>query len=388
MTPTFLSFVNNPEGSLDTFFDMLRQVPHAQLEMQGNFVLCIGSTETSDVPGISAAGATPAMRRLTPSADAEALVLGKTVDGGPLPASPAGIASPVVITRASLSFLKCPVLVVDCGSFVAPKVPCLTAGLRPARCLSSGEALELSHVYKLFNIGFELGERLAREVDYLILGECVPGGTTTALGLLTALGYRVERLVSTSLPQADHGLRVRLVREGLKRSGLAADNVQMVPLNAVAALGDPMQPTVAGIALAASRNIPVILAGGSQMLAIWALAKAVAKREGIPHNQGYLGVVTTKWVAFDHSAGLKRLSTLVGAPFAAACPNFHQSRHPGLRAYEDGHVKEGAGAGGSMAAAFLVAGASPHDILAAIDAAYDELVVDLDGSQVTSSKEA
>jgi NaMN:DMB phosphoribosyltransferase len=88
-----------------------------------------------------------------------------------------------------------------------------------------------------------------------------------------------------------------------------------------------------------------------------------------------VAVITTKWVAYDVNAGAAMLAELVGAPFAAACPNFRRSRHPGLRAYEDGHVKEGAGAGGSMAAAHLTAGASELEIVEAVDKTYDELVL-------------
>jgi NaMN:DMB phosphoribosyltransferase len=86
-------------------------------------------------------------------------------------------------------------------------------------------------------------------------------------------------------------------------------------------------------------------------------------------------VITTKWVAYDVNAGAAMLAELVGAPFAATCPNFRRSRHPGLRAYEDGHVKEGAGAGGSMAAAHLTAGASESEIVESVDKTYDELVL-------------
>jgi len=135
-----------------------------------------------------------------------------------------------------------------------------------------------------------------------------------------------------------------------------------------------MQAFVAGVAVIAASRRPVILAGGSQMLAVYTLINRICKNEGIEASKLELAVITTKWVAYDKSAKMTELSRLVDAPFGAACPEFTQSRHPGLRLYEEGHVKEGTGAGASMAMAHLVGGASGAEIMHAIDKSYDEMV--------------
>ena len=58
------------------------------------------------------------------------------------------------------------------------------------------------------------------------------------------------------------------------------------PLDWVAAIGDPMQPVVAGLALAASRHgVGVLLGGGTQMLAVQALMQAIARA---PETPGFL----------------------------------------------------------------------------------------------------
>lgn len=41
-------------------------------------------------------------------------------------------------------------------------------------------------VQELFAAGLAWGDRLADQCDYAILGECVVGGTTTALAVLLA----------------------------------------------------------------------------------------------------------------------------------------------------------------------------------------------------------
>ncbi|HNN61871.1 MAG TPA: hypothetical protein PKH78_02465, partial [Candidatus Obscuribacter sp.] len=65
------------------------------------FHLVLGGTELSDLPGLSAAGATPEDRRKTPALDADALRRSLShKEKVRLPASPAGITSPVVLTKA------------------------------------------------------------------------------------------------------------------------------------------------------------------------------------------------------------------------------------------------------------------------------------------------
>jgi uncharacterized protein (TIGR00303 family) len=374
MTEEFVGTLHDPGAAMSRLLGRLQASNGAGPDEKGRFVLALGSTATSDLVGISAAGASPEMRRLTPRVDAEALVLGRVAGGGELPVSPAGIVSPVVLTRAALQLAGMPVTVVDCGTFSSPVCEFLKAGDQAARCLSTGDAIELAVVRNLFEAGIELGKEWSQQESYLVLGECVPGGTTTALAVLKALGFEADRLVSSSLLKADHRFRSKIVMDGLsnaKESGLL--NARE-PLSAVAAVGDPMQPFVAGVAISAARRIPVVLAGGSQMLAVWALVRALAEspERWLPAQP--IGVITTKWVAFDSGAGSVDLARRLDAPFAAVFPNLSRSRHNGLRAYEQGHVKEGVGAGGAMSVAHLCGGASHDEILQEIDQTYQKMV--------------
>lgn len=373
MTGDFVSVLNDPDQSMIRLMTELKCRQGAGLD-RGRFVLAIGGTETSDLVGISAAGISPELRRLTPKIDAEALV---SSDAGPeaeLPVSPAGIVSPVVLTRAGLKLAELPASVVDCGTFISPACKFLSVADQPARCLSTGHALELSGVKKLFEAGLEFGNECGRYASYLVLGECVPGGTTTGLAILNALGWQADSLVSSSLIKADHGFRSRLVQAGLQRARTSGLLDEREPLTAVAAVGDPMQPFAAGAAISAAREIPVVLAGGSQMLAVWALIGALVDVQPSLCPVQPVGVITTKWVALDASAGSVALARKLGAPFAAVYPDLSKSRHSGLQAYEDGHVKEGVGAGGAIAAAYLCGGANHEAILREIDDTYQKMV--------------
>jgi uncharacterized protein (TIGR00303 family) len=306
---------------------------------------------------------------MTPAIDAEALVYGAPKSALNVPVSPRGIVSPVVLSRAMLDIVDCQIDVFDCGTFHSPMLEHERVGLRPAQCLQTGNALPITDVEMLYEHGRRVGRRLADEASYVIIGECVPAGTTTALGVLTGLGYDAMKLVSSSMPGSNHDRREDLVRSGLSKSGLTVPVAQ--PLNAVAAVGDPMQPFAAGLMLEASKNVPVVLGGGTQMLAVYALAKAIEGEAQL--EQRLAAVLTTKWVAFDGGSDPRSLAQNVNAPFAASCPNFHASCHAGLRAYEEGNVKEGVAAGALMSLAFL-SGKTEAEICSAIDSQYAVMV--------------
>lgn len=380
----FVSIINDPSGRTGCFLEELAALSEGRIP-EGEFILNLAGSATSNIPGISAAGATPESRKLTPAVDAEVLLTGTTADGGSIPVSPAGIVSPVVITRAALALAGAGIGIVDCGTFKSPAVPYTRIHSQPARCLSTGQAMDRKQVMKLFSRGREAGSRIKKNLEYLILAECVPGGTTTAAAVLTAFGYQVRNLLSSSLPVADQELRFKLIDRGIKKAGLSPQIVSQEPLNAIAAVGDPMQPVVAAIALTAATDIPVILAGGSQMLAVWELVRRLAGMVGIEWQALNLAVITTKWVVYDSNAGTAELARMLDAPLAASCPDFSQSRHRGLKAYEDGHVKEGVGAGGAMAAASIIAGCSARLIMDQIDRGYEDVV--RDGLQVESQSE-
>lgn len=345
------------------------------------FNLCLGSTETSDVVGISAAGSTPEARRLTPAADAEALVTGRTVSLDKLPVSPVGVVSPVVITRACLQLVGITPKVIDCGSFFAPQIAHDSLGCRPAATISEGEAMPLDMVQLLFQKGFQSGEEQSSRHPSIIIAECVPGGTTTALGLLLGLGYDARASLSSSIPNCNHKMRLDLVEQGLKSA--SAQRTLSSPFEILAAVGDPMQPFVAGMALSACRRASVVLAGGSQMLAVYALIKALAPTYKVDLTSAEVGVITTKWVAFDPHARIADVCREVGAPMVASCPDFALSRHQGLRAYEEGNVKEGVGAGAALALAYTVSGCDGDTLMEAIDQSYDEMVGQLCSSSFT-----
>ena len=351
-------------------------------------LLLLAATDTAAVPGISAAGASPQARLGTAAADAELLLLGP---GGrrchALPPLPAGV-SPALISHVVLSQLGLleRTRVLDLGCAIAAAVPHLRLpGLEsagPARCLSTGQALAPARVAALVQRGSAWGRRWD-PAEPLLLAECVPGGTTTALAVLEGLGVAAAGLVSGSLRQPAHGLKAALVAQGLAAASFEAADLTGVsdplafadPLNVLAALGDPMQAFAAGlVGAAAARGTPVLLAGGSQMAAVLALALALAEPGQRPALADRLVVATTAWVAEEAGSNLALLLERIGARWQVrprlevAALRFHGCSSAALRDYERGYVKEGVGAGG-LALLWQLAGRQPGALAEACDAA-------------------
>ncbi|MGK7876440.1 MAG: nicotinate mononucleotide-dependent phosphoribosyltransferase CobT [Xenococcaceae cyanobacterium] len=334
------------------------------------FACILGFTATGLIPGISAAGATPAARQYTAIADAEFLINGPVSQPKyPLPPLEFG-ASPVLISRAVVETLNIPVYLFNAGLPHPSAVPAIDLGGAPAKCLTSSKALPLATVKHLLTQGLKWGEKLAIEAagGYLIIGECVVGGTTTALGILTGLGIAAAGKVNSSHPRCNHSQKWSVVQTGLQGAGFLPVSDRVDPLALVAAVGDPMQIVAAGIAIAASRSVGVMLAGGTQMLAVYALMRAITGYFGEKAQLEQIIVGTTRWVAEDPTGDTVGLANAIGGvPLLATGLSFAASRYPNLRAYEQGYVKEGVGAGGCAIAAHLYQSWTPVQLLAAIE---------------------
>ena len=353
-------------------------------ERTGRFdlLLVLAATSTAEQDGISAAGATACSRRLTAVADAELLLNGPAVARRwPLPPLPAGV-SPALLGHAVLPWVPLNPSVAALGLPVEPDFPHLRfegGAAGPANCVSTGQAMGAARVQRLWSQGQRLGRRLRRP---LVLAECVPGGTTTAQAVLTALGVPVQGLISGSARQPPHAFKSQLVAAGLAEAGLGPDPAAQA---VVAAVGDPFQALAAGLLMGAADGCqPILLAGGSQMAAVLALAMAASSEDARKRLSERVMLGTTAWLAEERFPGenrppLDRLIDALAARFGVGTValssgvRFHDSCHQQLRDYENGYVKEGVGAGGLLLLAQLQ-GISPEDLQASCDAAMQALL--------------
>lgn len=330
------------------------------------FVCVIANTEVGKIKGISAAGANPDITDFTPPADAELVEIGKCkcIDG--VPVTPEGIPTPAIITRASLNLSNIPFLTVNAGLNILPQIPFIDIGGKAGGDIRKKQAVV--NPQESFERARIIGKNLAKLCDYLVVGESIAGGTTTALGVLVGLGYNAFGRVSSSMPDNPHTIKEKVVKQGLKK--LSDRNVFSV----ISKIGDPMIPVHAGICVGAAKKIPVLMAGGTQMAAVLAVIKETEKE--IMNN---LAIATTNWIINDKTSDLPGLINEISPiPVIATKLSFVSSKYDGLQAYEKGFVREGVGAGGAAVSTYIKSRGKikSEEIFKEIEKIYERLLSD------------
>lgn len=302
-------------------------------------VLVAGTTRTAGVGGISAAGADPEVMVHTPSADAEVVEYGQPVRAPVVPVSPSGTPTPAVVTRAVREVLGFETTVVDGGLAKPTAAGTVTVGAKP------GDDVREQDPVPTGPGAFEAARQFGRAIpdDEVLVAESIPGGTTTALGVLTALGE--PPAVSSSLPDNPIERKREVVAAGLDASSLSRGDAAGEPKRAVRRMGDPVLAAAAGFARGAIESgTAVTLAGGTQLLAVAALLR----HAGVDTS---LSLATTRFVVEDPSADVGDLAAALDIDVTATDPGFEALDHPGTEGYLAGEAKEGVGMGGALALA-------------------------------------
>lgn len=327
------------------------------------FALVAGSTDTARIEGISAAGANPSLVAHTPSADLEIVQYGRPVQSPVTPVSPSGCPTPAVVTRAVREAERFEMIGVDAGLAEPTAAPTVEVGQTTGGDIREPEPVETADA--LFQRAKALGAALP--ATELLLGETIPGGTTTALAVLRALGERQS--VSSSLPENPLTLKRSVVEEGLEASDLTTGETAGKPIETVRYVGDPVLCSVAGLtAGAVATETAVTLAGGTQMAA----AAALARHAGV---DAPLEIATTSFLASDETADIAGLAADLDISLTVTDPHFDRRDHPAMNAYVAGEAKEGVGMGGALSLADRSALTS-GDLLDSFEAVYSRLLED------------
>jgi len=328
------------------------------------FSFIISYTETCEIPGITFAGADKESIQFTPPADAEYLHYGycKTIDK--IPMTPDGKPTPGLLTKTALESSSIPHLTINTGSKISPQLPFIETGLSFGKNILTHDAMTDSQVSHAVDYGRIAGRSLASLTDCLIIGESIPGGTTTALAVLRGLGFDAK--VSSSIPNNPVELKNQIVNRALER--IDSDH----PYNIVAKVGDPMIPFVAGMLSSASDVSKVMLAGGTQMAAALAFASKIG------FNEENTAIGTTSYITDDKSANFKNLvQKIANIPAISVDPGLKNSQYSGLKAFSEGFAKEGVGAGGSIISSMLKTGNDSSKFLEMAEKEYHRLFTSL-----------
>jgi len=335
-------------------------------------VVVLSSTKVSEIPGITLASVRREVvvggKRLSPmdlpAIEAEVAVAGRPLTADILPISPEGVPSPAVIVGGLCRMCGVRMNLLVSGLKRKPRVNCIELADGPGgdirKCIGAPRAVEI----------YERAYRAGRELsayDCVIIGESIPGGTTTAAAFLEALGYDAAGRVSSTLPGRSN-IKKLVVKEALK---CLEDASAESPFDILKLVGDPMIPAAAGLAAALTDSgVRVVLGGGTQMVAVTALLKEVG---AVASN---LAIATTKWVAedifSDFSGLVRQVSKEVTATYLSV--DFSRSRFRGLRMYEQGYVKEGFALGAMLLLTYLRSAPSEDALISLVDSIYQEFL--------------
>lgn len=327
------------------------------------FICTIATTKTSEIPGLTGAGATPELTKYTPAGDAELIIGGKVMCMEDIPQTIIGdvvTPTPSVITKASVELCDSAKMILDAGSEIKANVDIFDISEGNfGGDISTGKAVENPET--IFEKSYGLGAILSENHDYIVIGESLAAGTTTALGVLVGLGYDAKGKVSGCMDTNPHELKNKLVDEGLSKANITP-NKENNPFEVVAAVGDAMLPAVAGVLMGAS--VPVVLAGGTQLTAACGIVKAIDNNFDFSN----MCLATTSYVVADETADLLNIVKQIDENISvnAVDPFFEDSKVEGLKNYTKRFIKEGAGAGGAMFLA-LMRGYSIEEIREAIE---------------------
>ena len=342
--------VISSHGNVESAKEFINSLEKSQF----NFCLVISYTETSEIPGITIAGADKEFLKFTSPADAEFLRHGHCKCIDTIPMSPDGKPTPALLTKVALDSAKIPHFVVNAGSKISPDTSHFDSQLEFGKNISESKALSPEKVSKAVEFGKIIGRSISQPNQCLIIGESIPGSTTTAIAVLK--GFGINTSVSSSMQKNPIEIKNQTVSNALKR--LKSDD----PINVISELGDPMIPVVAGILSESSKTTRVILAGGTQMTAVLAFAKRIG------YNKQNTAIGCTSYIIDDKEAlFLETVKKIDDIAVLAIDPMLSDSQFYGLRSYSEGFVKEGAGAGGSLIASVLKTGSSSQRLLELIE---------------------
>jgi uncharacterized protein (TIGR00303 family) len=317
---------------------------------KATFMLSLSNTATSNIDGITQAGI-PGMIHLTPTLDAEFLATGEVRSLPNVAETPKGVPTPALITRGvHLLSPYADIELLDLGLEGQPKGDdfCIHHfDIEPSQSIATGANIDAK---ALFDKGVAFGKSYVCKDDYLILGESVPSGTTTATATALALSYDAKALFSSSFKEVPNNIREETLDKALAN---IEDKTDLFDI--LGSVADNMLIFNAGFILGVNARFPIVLAGGTQMACVLLVANSISHYMGAEVDSSNLALCTTKWVAQDENSDIKALLEMLDFPINAYYAEFDfcLSEHPALKLYDEGEAKEGVGAGGALMYGYL-----------------------------------
>jgi uncharacterized protein (TIGR00303 family) len=334
--------IKNITGNID-FIESLRG-------KRATLMLALSNTKTANIRGITQAGI-PGMIHLTPTLDSEFVCTGEVRSLDNIAETPKGVPTPALITRGvHLLNPYSDIELLNLGLEVTPRINYFKRhdfDIKPSNAINVSADI---NAMELFQKGLEFGQTYKCKNDYIILGESVPSGTSTATATALGLGYDVKDKFSSSFKDVPNSIRNVTIEKALENINEDDDIFGIL-----SKVSDNMIIFNAGFILGLNNSIPIVLAGGTQMACVLLVVNKILEQMDGKLDTSNLSLCTTKWVYEDENSDIKALLELCDFPINAYYSDFDfsLSEHPALKLYDEGEAKEGVGAGGALMYGFL-----------------------------------
>ncbi len=334
--------IKNITGDID-FIESLRG-------KKATFMLALSNTNTANIKGITQAGI-PESIHLTPTLDSEFLCTGEVRSLDNIAKTSKGVPTPALISRAvHLLNPYSNIELLDLGLEVKPKLNYFKIHKFNIQASNSIHKEANIDAQDIFQKGIEFGQNYECKDDYIILGESVPSGTTTATATALALGYDCKDKFSSSFKNVPNSIKEKTINEALNNIDKNDDIFAVI-----GKVSDNMLIFNAGFILGLNNKIPIVLAGGTQMACVLLIVNKILQVMEGQMNSSNLSLCTTSWIANDKNSNIKELIDMCDFKVNSYYSDFDFSmtNHPALKLYDEGEAKEGVGAGGALMYGFL-----------------------------------
>jgi uncharacterized protein (TIGR00303 family) len=329
--------IKNITGKID-FVENLRG-------KKATFLLALSNTDTAKIDGITQAGI-PNLIYLTPTIDSEFLCCGEVRSLENIAQTPKGVPTPALITR-SIHLLNSfgDIELLNLGLEVLPKLDYFKIHKFDIVPSNSIDKMANIDAKEIFQKGLDFGQNYICKNDYIILGESVPSGTTTAFTTALGLGYSCDGMFSSSFKNVPNDIREKTIKKALKHIKQDDDIFDIL-----GKVSDNMLIFNAGFILGLNNKIPIILAGGTQMACVLLIVNKILETMKGEFDVSNLSLWTTSWVANDKNSDIKALIEMSNLDINSYWSDFdfQNSNQEALKLYDSGEAKEGVGAGGAL----------------------------------------
>ncbi len=155
-----------------------------------------------------------------------------------------------------------------------------------------------------------------------------------------------------------------------KTVNMAIENIDLGSdiFEILGAVSDNMLIFNAGFILGLNGRVPLILAGGTQMVGVLLIVNRILDYMGGEIDSSNLALATTKWVAEDENSNIETLIEMLNFQINSYYIDFDfsSSKNGLLKLYDNGEAKEGVGAGASLLYGILN-GLTKENIIAKVE---------------------